>query len=230
MINAIEELKKEAAQAAIDLINDGMVVGLGSGSTAAYAIEALAKRVASGLNIVGIPTSENSHLLAQRHGIALTTFAEHRSIDITIDGADQVETGSLNLIKGLGNALLREKIVARASKTLVIMIDERKLVNCLGSQTFLPVEIIPFGWEATKQAIADFCPVSNLRLAADGSPVITDGKHYILDCQVSQIDDAAKLDRSLKLITGVVETGLFVNMTNLVIVAGGNGITRLQRR
>jgi ribose 5-phosphate isomerase A len=229
MTAAIEALKKEAAKAAVDLIENDMVVGLGSGSTAAYAIEELAKRVARGLKIIGIPTSEHSQLLAQQHGIPLTTFAKHTVIDLTIDGADQVESGSLNLIKGLGNALLREKIVAQASKKLVIMIDERKLVNCLGNHSPLPVEIVPFGWEVTKQAITKYCPITSLRLAANGKPIVTDSDHYVLDCQISKITDANQLDKDLKLLTGVVETGLFIHMANLVIVAKDSGIVRLQR-
>lgn len=224
----IESLKRQAAKATVDLIDHGMVVGLGSGSTAAYAISALAERIANGLNITAISTSEQMRLLAQKYNIRLTTFAEQPVIDITIDGADQVEIGSLNLIKGLGNALLREKIVARASKKLIIMVDESKLVDCLGNRSPLPIEIIPFGWEITKKAIAQYCPVSKLRLNSDGTPVITDGGHYILDCQVSKIENASKLDKDLKVLTGVVETGLFINMTSLVIVANKSGIVRLQ--
>ena len=229
MTSAIDLLKKEAAKAAVDLIENGMVVGLGSGSTASIAIEELAKRVAGGLKIVAIATSQQSHMLAQQRGIQLTTFAEHSKIDITIDGADQVEKQSLNLIKGLGNALLREKIVALASKKLVIVVDASKLVDCLGDKTFLPVEIIPFGWELTRLAVSKYCPIVNLKLAAHGEPIITDSGNYLLNCQISMIEDANRLDKELKVITGVVETGLFVNMTNLVIVAKQDGIVKLQK-
>jgi len=223
-----EALKKQAAQAACDLIEDGMVVGLGSGTTASHAINALAERVGKGLNIMAIPTSESSRLLAEQHSIKLTTFAQHPKIDITIDGADQVEARSLNLIKGLGNALLREKIVARASKKLVIMVDERKMVDCLGNQTPLPVEIIPFGWEVTQQAISRYCLATRLKLDSNSKPLLTDCGHYLLQCDIPKISDAAKLDKDLKLITGVVETGLFIQMASLVIVAKQDGIVLLQ--
>ncbi len=226
----IEALKKQAAKAAVDLIDNGMIVGLGSGSTAAYAVISLAERVKAGLKIKAIPTSEQTKLLAIRNSIELTSFAQNSTIDITIDGADQVELSSLNLIKGLGNALLREKIVARASKKLVIMVDERKIVDRLGNKSPLPVEIIPFGWEVTQKAIEKFCPSSKLRLDKRGKPVITDSDHYVLDCLIPQINNAEKLDQDLKLITGVVETGLFIKMTNIVFVATESGLEQLQSK
>ncbi len=225
----IERLKQAAAGAAIDFIKDGMVVGLGSGSTATYAIEALGKKVADGLKILAIPSSEESSRLAQKHGIDLTTFAKNPDIDVTIDGADQVELKSLNLIKGLGNALLGEKIVARASKKLIIMVDERKLVDCLGNKTPLPIEIVPFGWELTKEIVCQYGCSAELKLDSKHKPLITDSGHYLLNCQFVKIENARKLDKDLKLITGVIETGLFVNMTDLVIVAKQSGIVILQR-
>src|SRR6476659_3292486 len=141
--------KREAAEAAAALVQDGMVVGLGTGSTARFAIEALIRRVHEGLRIRAIPTSERSAAQARDGGIPLTTFAEHRRLDLTIDGADEIELGTLNLIKGLGGALLREKIVASVSARLVIVADHEKLVDQLGTKTPVPVEVVPFGWETT---------------------------------------------------------------------------------
>src|SRR6516165_8668961 len=141
--------KREAAEAAAAMVEDGMVVGLGTGSTAYFAIEALIRRVGEGLHILGIATSERSAAQARDGGIPLTTFAEHRRLDLTIDGADEIEIGSLSLIKGLGGALLREKIVAVASDRLVIVADGRKLVDRLGGTVPVPVEVVPFGWETT---------------------------------------------------------------------------------
>lgn len=229
MATDFEALKKEAAKAAVDLICNNMIVGIGSGSTVFYAIAELGARVANGLNIKAIPSSEQSRLLAKQHNIQITNFSEHPVIDLTFDGADQVEVSSLNLIKGLGNALLREKIVARNSKKLVIMVDERKLVDCLGNQTALPIEIIPFGWETTRALVSKYCPENKLKLNEDGTPLLTDNQNYILDCEIVKIADANELDKKLKLITGVVETGLFINMTSLVIVAKQSGISTLQK-
>jgi ribose 5-phosphate isomerase A len=228
-VSDIEKLKLEAAIAAIDFVKNDMVIGLGSGSTATYAIEALAKKVADGLKILAIPSSKESSLLAKKHGIQLTTFAENPVIDLTIDGADQVELKSLNLVKGLGNALLGEKIVARASKRLIIIVDESKLVDCLGNKTPLPLEIVPFGWELTKQIVSQHGCDAELKLDSNNNVIITDSGHYVLHCQFAKIENARKLDKDLKLITGVVETGLFVNMADLVIMAKQSGVVTLQR-
>src|SRR6516162_7437496 len=141
--------KRAAAEAAVAMVKDGMLVGLGTGSTAWFAIEALIRRVQGGLRIRAIPTSERSAVQARAGGIPLTSFAEHRRLDITIDGADEIELGSLNLIKGLGGALLREKIVAAASAQLVIVADAQKLVERLGDRVPVPLEIVPFGWQTT---------------------------------------------------------------------------------
>src|SRR5215813_11725689 len=143
-------LKRAAAEAAVELVQDGMVVGLGTGSTAAFAVEALARRHRQGLRFLGIPTSDRTAAQARAAGLPLTSFAEHRQIDLTIDGADEVERGTLNLIKGLGGALLHEKIVAAASQRLVIIVDGSKLVGQLGTQTPVPVEVATFGLDATR--------------------------------------------------------------------------------
>jgi ribose 5-phosphate isomerase A len=216
-------LKRAAAERAVALVTDGMVLGLGSGSTAEIAVELLAQRVASGLDIVGIPTSERTRVLALRLGIPLTGFEAHARIDLAIDGADQVERGTLNLVKGLGGALLREKIVAASARRLVIVVDDSKLVAKLGSQTALPVEIAAFGWSSTIDRLqaAGHRPV--LRLAA-GAPFTTDGGNHIADCAIDIVADAKKLEAALHALPGVVETGLFIGMTSSVIVAGVNGV------
>jgi len=145
-----DDLKRAAAMRAIEEVEDGMVLGLGTGSTAAFVVEGLARRVAAGLRVVGIPTSERTAAQARRLGVRIATFAEYQSLDLTIDGADEVELGSLDLIKGLGGALLREKIVAAASRRLVIVVDQEKLVERLGEHTPVPVEVTQFGWQATQ--------------------------------------------------------------------------------
>src|SRR2546430_14454665 len=151
---ARDELKRAAARRAIEEVEDGMVVGLGTGSTAAFVVEGLALRVAKGLRVVGIPTSERTAAQARRLGISIATFAEHQRLDLTIDGADEVQLGTLDLIKGLGGALLREKIVAAASNRLIIVVDQEKLVERLGGHTPVPVAITPIGWQATAVAPA----------------------------------------------------------------------------
>ena len=163
--------KRAAAEAAVALVQDGMVVGLGTGSTAAFAIDALAERVRQGLRILGIPTSERSAAQARDGGIPLTSFAEHRRIALTIDGADEIAVGSLDLIKGLGGALLREKIVAAASDRLVIVADAPKLVERLGTSVPVPVEVVPFGWETTAERLAALGADPVLRRGARRSAV-----------------------------------------------------------
>jgi ribose 5-phosphate isomerase A len=222
-----DALKRAAAEAAAARVQDGMVVGLGTGSTAAFAIEALIRRVADGLKIVAIPTSERSGAQAGAGGITLTDFAHHPHIDLTIDGADQVDTGSLDLIKGMGGALLREKIVAAASRRLLIIVDEAKLAGRLSLP--VPVEVTPFGWEATAAHITALGGAPVLRLAAQGAPFVTDGGGLILDCAFGPIADAAGLDRSLREIVGVVETGLFIGRAEAVLVAGTGGVRELTR-
>src|SRR5499426_4766995 len=178
-----DSLKRAAADAAVELVEDGMVVGLGTGSTAAFAVEALARRHRQGLRFLGIPTSERTATQAKAAGIPLTSFAEHRQIDLTIDGADEVERGTLNLIKGLGGALLREKIVAAASRRLVIVVDGSKLVDRLGMHTPVPVEVTQFGWQATAVALAKLGCAPARRYATGEQPYLTDGGNHILDCR-----------------------------------------------
>jgi ribose 5-phosphate isomerase A len=219
-----DQLKQAAAQGALDYVKDGMVLGLGTGSTAGFVVQALGARMATGLKIVGIPTSERTATLARSLGIPLATFAEYQRIDLTIDGADEVERGTLNLIKGMGGALLREKIVAAASRRLVIVVDQEKLVERLGDYTPVPVEVAQFGWQSTAAALEKLGTTPRLRHAAEDHPFITDGGNYILDCKFGGITDAPSLEQRINSIVGVVESGLFIGRTSAVVVASTSGI------
>jgi ribose 5-phosphate isomerase A len=220
--------KRAAAARAVEEVEDGMVVGLGSGSTAAFAVEALAARIAKGLRVVGIPTSEKTAALARRLGVPLTNFAAHHRLDIAIDGADQVERRTLNLIKGLGGALLREKMVASASRRMIVVVDETKLVNRLGGNTPLPVEIVSFGWEIVLDRLAAMVCAPRLRLTG-GKPFTTDGGNYIVDCAIAEIPDPAALDPRLSAVVGVIESGLFIGMASKIIVGGPTGVEVIER-
>jgi ribose 5-phosphate isomerase A len=221
-------LKKAAAEWAAALIEDGMVVGLGTGSTASLILEPLAARIRQGLRIVGIPTSERTAEQARALGIPLSTLADHARVDLTIDGADEVEIGTLNLIKGRGGALLREKIVASASARLVIVADESKLVERLG-RGLVPVEVVPFEWQSTARRIESLGASPALRLLPDGGAFVTDGGHYILDCAFGPISSAGSLDRELNGTVGVVEHGLFLGLTDQVGVGRTGGVEVLAR-
>jgi ribose 5-phosphate isomerase A len=225
-----DRLKHDAAQAALDYIVDGMVVGLGTGSTATYVVEGLAERVGLGLKIIGIPTSERTRMLARGRGIPLASLGEHQTIDLTIDGADEVERGTLNLIKGLGGALLREKIVAAASARLIIVVDQEKLVDRLGDHTPVPVEVVQFGWEVTAASLAKLGARSVLRHAGEDQPFITDGGNYILDCHFAGISNPACLERQIGMIVGVVESGLFIGRAEAVVVATTKGVEVLKAK
>jgi ribose 5-phosphate isomerase A len=209
-------------------IEDGMVVGLGSGSTAALAVEALAARIAQGLRVVGIPTSEATAALARRLGVPLTSFAEHSHVDITIDGADQVERRSLTLIKGRGGALLREKIVASASDRMIVVVDETKLVARLGGATPLPVEIVAFGWQTVIARLKALGCAPTLRLKGD-EIFFTDGGNLIADCAMAEIPDPAALEARLAAVTGVIETGLFIGLATEILIGRPAGVELLQR-
>jgi ribose 5-phosphate isomerase A len=223
-----EALKRLAGERAVAEIEDGMVVGLGSGTTSAQAVLALGERVKAGLKIVGIPTSDAVEALARRAGVPLTSFAEHRRIDLAFDGADEVERATLNLIKGLGGALTREKIVARASKRFIVMVDDSKLVDQLGSRGPVPVEVLQFGWEATEEQLRMLDAAPRLRLDDRDRLFVTDNGNYIFDCSFGPLPDPARLADELNLIPGVVETGLFISMTGAVIVASDAGIEVLE--
>lgn len=216
----VDECKRIAARHAADMVEDGMVVGLGTGSTAAFMVERLGERVAEGLDILGIPTSEGTEALARAAGIPITCFADHPVIDIAIDGADEVEKGTLHLIKGLGGALLREKIVAQASQRLVIIVDATKPVECLGERTPVPIEVIPFGSECTAVHLGRLgARVIRQRRLMTGELFITDNGNIILDCEFGPIEDVKGLAARLDSTVGVVEHGLFPNMATDVLVA-----------
>ena len=223
-----EEMKKLAGEKSVEYIEDGMVVGLGTGSTVEYALKKLGERVKEGLKIEGIPTSLRTKRSATNHGIPLTTLDEHSEIDITIDGADEVDS-NLTLIKGGGGALTREKLIAFHSKRVIIIIDESKVVKKLGIGFSLPVEVIKYGWKATMKTLEDLGCVPELRTIT-GEPYITDNQNYIIDCDFGRIDDAELLERDLTLIPGVVENGLFVDLVSEVIVASKQGIMTLEKQ
>ena len=221
-----DALKRAAAEAAVQLVESDMVVGLGSGSTAAFAVEALARRLRQGLRFVGIPTSERTAAQAKAANIRLTSFGEHRQIDLTIDGADEVERGTLNLIKGLGGALLREKIVAAASHRLAIVVDGTKLVDRLGERTPVPVEVVAFGLEATRESLEVLGASTHMRMSS-GAPFVSDSGNRILDCDFGPIAEPARLDERIRRIVGVVESGLFISRADPVFVADAAGVHRL---
>src|SRR5215468_1827275 len=220
-------LKRAAAEAGVELVQDGMIVGLGTGSTAAFAVEALARRYRQGLRFLGISTSEQTAAQAMAAGIPLTSLAEHRQIDLTIDGADEVERGTLNLIKGLGGALLREKIVAAASRRLAIVVDSAKLVDRLGANAPVPVEVVAFGLDATQAALEVLGASVRLRLSPAGDPFLTDGGNRILNCGFGPIADPARLEERIKRLVGVIESGLFISRADPVFVADLAGVHRL---
>ena len=226
----IEEAKRKAALAAMEHVKDGCIVGLGSGSTAAYAIEALGARVSrEHLNVMGIPTSYQAFLLAVQHGIAVTTLEEHPTISLTIDGADQIDL-ELNLIKGMGAALAREKIVASASKQNIIIADENKKVKVLGEKNHpVPLEVLPFAISLVKHRIEQLSGQAVLREGKGKlGPVITDNGNAILDAVFGAIADVAVLEQKLKMIPGVVETGLFVGSTDIVYVGTRYAVEKLE--
>ena len=227
-MDAQQHLKQAAAESAVALVEDGMILGLGTGSTAKLAVEVLGKRVAEGLRVIGIPTSEFTGKQARSLGITVSSLDEYPQVDLTIDGADEVELGKLNLIKGRGGALLREKIVASASKRLAIIVDESKLVERLGSHFAVPVEVVPFGWRSAERKLQGLGANTKLRPGSDDKPYVTDGGHYIVDCGFGSIMDPATLERELNSIVGVVEHGLFLGMATQVIVAAEDGIRVLR--
>ena len=214
--------KQRAAAAAAELITDGMILGLGTGTTASYLVQILGERVRQGLRIQGVPTSEATRQLAVAEGVPLTTLEEQPVLDLCLDGADEVDP-ELNLIKGGGGALLREKIVASAARQRIIMVDVSKCVDSLGAFP-LAVEVIPFGWDVTRRQLEQFGGVPTLR-QREGKPFVTDQGHYIIDCALSQIEDVPRLNHQLNQLPGVVENGLFVDMTERLIIGSPDGIT-----
>ena len=226
-----ENLKKIAAEKATESVQSGMIIGLGTGSTVYYALLKLGTMVSEGLDIVGIPTSEGTEKIALEQKIPLTTLATHPIIDLTIDGADEVDA-HLNLIKGGGAALVREKIIANASKKILIVVDESKVSRVLGTNFPLPVEIVRFGWEATQSEVNRICGRSTLRVAStqDGkqNPLITDNANYILDCHFDGIPSPEEVEMQLNNIPGVVENGIFVNRVDQIIIGMSSGIQYME--
>lgn len=226
VVNRDEE-KQAAARAAVALVKSGEIVGLGSGSTAAFAVHFLAERVRAGLKILGIPTSVHTQKLATQLGIPLTTFDEHPVIDIDIDGADEIDP-QLNLIKGGGGAFLREKIIASVSRRFIVVGDSEKQVSTLGRFP-LPVEVIPFAEGLIQARIEALGAKVTLRQNADCKPYVTDEHHHILDCTFGKIADPAGLAQKLRSIPGVVEHGLFIGMAEMALVGNGSEVVRLTR-
>jgi ribose 5-phosphate isomerase A len=224
---ANEQEKEAAGRAAARLVSDGDVVGLGTGSTAYYAVIALGERVKAGMQLLGIPTSAQTADLARSVGIALTTLDEHPEIDITVDGADEVDH-QLNLIKGGGGALLREKVVASASKKMIVVADSSKYVDRLGKFP-LPVEVISFARVVVGKKIEALGASVKLRTRRDGSPYITDNGNPILDCSFRQIENPAALAEELSGIPGIVEHGLFIGFAELVLIGRADGVEEIRR-
>ena len=227
MADDIEQRKRSAALRAVELVMDGMALGLGTGSTVAHMLEALAEKVRSGLRVVGVPSSRATEASALRLGIPLATLDQHPVLDLTLDGADEVDP-RLDLIKGGGGALLREKILAAASRQLVIMVDDTKLVSRLGERFALPVEVVPFATPTVLRSLArlDLRPTLRQR---DGMPTLTDNGNVVIDCQTGPLEDAAGLAAHLRTLPGVVETGLFLGMASMVVIGHGGGRVTVQR-
>ena len=225
-----EEFKKLAAEKAVEEIKSGMVVGLGSGSTFYYALKKIGELVKSGelKNIVGIPSSKHTEKLAHEFGIPITTFSEKQEIDVTIDGADEVDT-YLNLIKGGGAAHLREKVIAQASKRLIIVVDESKLSDKLGTSWAVPVEVIQFAYPVEEKFLQSINGKPGLRVYENGKPLITDEGNFILDANFGIIQNPFELAEKLENRAGIVEHGMFLHLTSKVIVAGKNGIKILEK-
>jgi ribose 5-phosphate isomerase A len=215
-----DEHKQRAAEEAVQRIDCGMVLGLGTGSTAAFAVRAIARRLQRGelRDVVGIPTSARTRDLADELAIPLTTLNDHPVVDLTVDGADEVDPSG-DLIKGGGGALLWEKVVAAATRHYVIVVDETKLVDVLGRRSPVPLEVIPFGWRTHLETAQALGAEPVLRVDHAGEPYVTDSGHYIIDCRFPDgLEDAAHVDRLLRDRPGVVETGLFLGMAPDLIV------------
>ncbi len=228
--DAERSLKQQAADQVLAYIQSGTIVGLGAGSTAILAVRGLAEKLARGelTDILGIPCSRVIEAEARRLGIPLTTLEDHPVIDLTFDGADEVDP-ALNLIKGGGGALLREKIVAQASRYEIIIVDESKVSPALGTHWAVPVEVIPFGWRTQFAYLESLGARPTRRPGHDGAPFVTDQGNYILDSAFGPIVDPVSLGARLDARTGIVGHGLFLGLANEVLVAGASGIKRLKR-
>ena len=224
-----EELKKLAGEKAAEQVKNGMILGLGTGSTVEFTLRKLGERIKKeNLKIKGIPTSIHTKRIAKEENIPLTTIEENPEIDLTIDGADEVDS-FLNLIKGGGGALTREKIIAFHSKKEIIIVDDSKVVKCLGIDFDLPVEVVKFAWTSTKKALEKFDCEVKLREIMENEPYITDNGNYILDCEFERIENPDEMESDINNIPGVVENGLFVGLVDEVIVGGKQGIVTLDK-
>ncbi len=225
-----EEARKKAGFEAAKHVDNGFVIGLGSGNTAAQAIKEVGKRVKQeGLKILGVPTSSQAMFLAVECDVPLTTLDEHTRIDLTIDGADQIDR-DLNLIKGMGGALAREKIVASASKKLIIVVEETKLADRLGTNKLLPVEVMPFAASTVISRIQEIGGKTVLRTGPGKlGPTVTDNGNYVIDADFGPINDPNKLNMQLKMIPGVIETGLFLKMADIVYVGKPKSVQKMER-
>ena len=226
-----ERLKQSAAESAVDFIRSGMVIGLGTGSTAFFAIKKIAQQLHDNFlkDVVAVPSSLATEREALRFGIPLTTLDEHPAINLTIDGADEVDP-QLNLIKGKGGALLREKILIQASRRTIIIIDESKLSSRLGDTSPVPVEVLPFAWKPAALYLTSLGGTVIHRMLPDGQPFMTDQGNYILDCNFGPIEEPAHLSLKMKEHAGIVEHGLFIGLVSDVIVAGQSGINHLKTK
>lgn len=229
-----DDLKRQAAARALEAVTDGMKLGLGTGSTAKHFVDLLGERVRGGLSVIGVPTSEATRIQAEQCSIPLTTLDDIDRLDLTVDGADEVDP-ALDLIKGGGGALLREKIVAAASDRMIVIADDSKWVRTLGNFP-LPIEVIPFGLAATRRGIAKAFAAAGVsgemtvRQSKDGHAFVTDGGHWIIDARLGRISDAPRLAGLLAAIPGVVEHGLFIGLASTVILAGAEGIRVVEKR
>lgn len=219
----LDSLKKAAALKAVEFVRDGMVVGLGTGSTTKHMVIALGEKVRAGMKLRGIPTSQETATLALQAGITLIDADNRWEIDVAIDGADQVDP-AFNLIKGGGGALLKEKIVAASAKQFIVLVDHTKQVPVLGGSFPLPIEVIPFGWGSTAREIESLTRSRVVLREKHGAPFRTEAGNLIVDVHVAAIDRPAELEVALNQIPGIVETGLFVGRTNMLIVGAPQGV------
>jgi ribose 5-phosphate isomerase A len=220
--------KQQAADLAVQQIEAGMIVGLGTGSTADLVTRRLAEMVADGFEVTGVPTSQRTATLAGSLGIPMKDLQDVDHIDLTIDGADEIQPGTLFALKGAGGALLREKLVALDSSNVLLVVDDTKIVDLIGSNFAVPVEVVQFGWRIPARGLEALGAKINMRRDPHtGEPFVTDNDNYVLDAQFGPIGDPNQLSRRVKEITGVIEHGLFVGVVDRVIVAGSDGATML---
>ncbi len=224
-----DRLKRAAAEAAVALVQPGMLIGLGTGSTANHAITLLGERYRDGLRFTGVPTSLGTARLARDCGIPLIEEPDGTPIDLTIDGADEIGAADLSLIKGMGGALLWEKIVAAASRAVVIIADDTKLAPRLSGRVAVPVEIVPFGWRATLARLALLGCRAEMKCDDFGEPSRTDGGNRIAHCRFDDLSDPAAVEHALSMTVGVVETGLFLGLATMALIASAGGVRRIEK-